>query len=91
MGRERHLDRLVHIGPFGVMVKFLGGERNARHEAERRAEIGEREGLRDGVATLHLTPFGRLLKKHRTALEKEGDALLRFLEPDAKSYAIEVS
>jgi len=44
-----------------------------------------------GVATLRLTPFGRLLKKHRTALEKEGDALLRFLEPDAKSYAFEVS
>jgi DNA glycosylase AlkZ-like len=44
-----------------------------------------------GVATLHLTPFGRLLKKHRTALEEEGDALLRFLEPDAKSHAFEVS
>jgi hypothetical protein len=31
------------------------------------------------------------LKKHRTALEEEGDALLRFLEPDAKSHAFEVS
>ena len=39
-----------------------------------------------GVATLTLTPFGRLLKKTQAELEREGTGLLRFLEPDAKSY-----
>ncbi|MEU4190359.1 winged helix DNA-binding domain-containing protein [Kribbella sp. NPDC026611] len=41
-----------------------------------------------GVATLTLTPFGRLTKKTTTELEREGDGLVRFLEPDAKSYEI---
>jgi hypothetical protein len=39
-----------------------------------------------GVATLTLTPFGKTLKKTQAELEREGSALLRFLEPDAKSY-----
>jgi hypothetical protein len=39
-----------------------------------------------GVATLTLTPFGRSLKKTQAELEREGSALLRFLEPDAKTY-----
>jgi len=43
---------------------------------------------RRGVATLTLTPFGRLLKKTQTELEREGTALLRFLEPEAKSYEV---
>jgi len=41
-----------------------------------------------GVATLTLTPFGRTLKKTLTELEREGTALLRFLEPDAKTYEV---
>jgi hypothetical protein len=41
-----------------------------------------------GVATLTITPFGRTLKKTLTELEREGTALLGFLEPDAKSYAV---
>jgi hypothetical protein len=41
-----------------------------------------------GVATLTLTPFGKLLKKTQAELEREGDGLLRFLEPDAKSFAV---
>jgi hypothetical protein len=41
-----------------------------------------------GVATLTVTPFGRTLKKTMTELEREGSALLAFLEPDAKSYAV---
>ncbi len=41
-----------------------------------------------GVATLTITPFGRLLKKTSTELDREGGALLRFLEPDAKSYEV---
>lgn len=41
-----------------------------------------------GVATLTLTPFGRTLKKTAAELEREGSALLRFLEPDAKTYEL---
>ena len=41
-----------------------------------------------GVATLTLTPFGRLLRKTQTELEREGTGLLRFLEPDAKAYEV---
>jgi hypothetical protein len=40
------------------------------------------------VATLTLTPFGRTLKKTAAELEREGTALLRFLEPDAKTYEV---
>jgi len=41
-----------------------------------------------GVATLTVTPFGRTLKKTLTELEREGTALLRFLEPDAKTHEV---
>jgi hypothetical protein len=41
-----------------------------------------------GVATLTLTPFGKTLKKTATELEREGSALVRFLEPDAKTYEL---
>jgi hypothetical protein len=41
-----------------------------------------------GVATLTLTPFGRTTKKVAAELEREGDGLLRFLEPDAKTYDV---
>ncbi|MFG1816331.1 winged helix DNA-binding domain-containing protein [Kribbella sp. NPDC049174] len=41
-----------------------------------------------GVATLTLTPFGRTTKKTGTELEREGAGLLRFLEPDAKTYEV---
>ena len=41
-----------------------------------------------GVATLTLTPFGRTTKKIATELEREGAGLLRFLEPDAKTYEV---
>lgn len=41
-----------------------------------------------GVATLTLTPFGRLPKRDQAALEREGTALLGFLEPDAKAVEV---
>ncbi|MEU0091419.1 winged helix DNA-binding domain-containing protein [Kribbella sp. NPDC006257] len=44
--------------------------------------------VKRGVATLTLTPFGRTLKKTAAELEREGTALLRFLEPDAKTYEL---
>lgn len=45
----------------------------------------ERKGK---AATLRLEPFGRLTKKVRAELEREGEALLRFLEPDASAFAV---
>lgn len=39
-------------------------------------------------ARLVLEPFGTLSARNRTALHAEGNALLRFVEPDAASYAV---
>ncbi|GAA0577679.1 winged helix DNA-binding domain-containing protein [Kribbella sandramycini] len=41
-----------------------------------------------GVATLTLTPFGRLTKKTTGELEREGTALLGFLAPDAQTHEV---
>jgi hypothetical protein len=43
------------------------------------------------VATLRLEPLRKLTKKAIKELEREGDALLRFAEPEAKGYAFEVA
>ena len=40
------------------------------------------------VATVSLQPFGSLAKRARAALEREGEALARFAEPEAKGYAV---
>jgi hypothetical protein len=37
---------------------------------------------------LVLKPFGTLEKRTRLALEREGERLLRFIEPDAETYAV---
>lgn len=47
------------------------------------------ERSRDRV-TLTLEPFARLPKEARGELGKEGESLLGFVEPDAKSYAVRV-
>lgn len=41
-----------------------------------------------GAATLAITPFDTLTKSNRAALEAEGERLVRFVEPDAKAYAV---
>lgn len=41
-----------------------------------------------GTATLALQPFATLAPRDRRALEAEGDALLRFVEPEAKAHAV---
>ena len=41
-------------------------------------------------ATLTLTPFGKLLKRDLRELEQEGDALLRFVEPEATTRDVVV-
>jgi hypothetical protein len=43
------------------------------------------------VATLVLTPFGPLVNRDVASLEKEGLALLRFLEEDAADYAVRIT
>nr|MBP9826617.1 winged helix DNA-binding domain-containing protein [Thermoanaerobaculia bacterium] len=43
------------------------------------------------VATLMLQPFGKLLKRDLRALEKEGDALLGFVEPEAATRNVVVA
>ena len=43
------------------------------------------------AVALRLAPTGTLAKPARAALEAEGDALLRFLEPDAETHTIEVA
>lgn len=40
------------------------------------------------VATLRLEPFGTLQQRVRGELEREGDALLRFVEPDARAHEV---
>ena len=41
-----------------------------------------------GAATLELEPFGKLPKADRDAVAEEGEALARFVEPDAKSHTV---
>jgi Winged helix DNA-binding domain len=52
------------------------------------AGLWELERKRDR-AVLRLSPFRRLTKATRAELETEGERLLRFVEPDARSYAID--
>src|SRR3546814_6894368 len=52
------LHAIIDVRPFGMMVHFLGDDRDARHEAERLREIGEGEAARDRVARRLVRPFG---------------------------------
>jgi hypothetical protein len=40
------------------------------------------------LATLRIAPFGRLGKRLRGALTEEGEALVRFAEPDSAAHAV---
>ncbi len=44
-----------------------------------------------GEAVLEVTPFGRLAKADRAALADDGERLVRFMEPDAKTHVVRVS
>ncbi|MEO8287725.1 MAG: winged helix DNA-binding domain-containing protein [Chloroflexota bacterium] len=41
-----------------------------------------------GIATLYIEPFDSLTKQNRAALTEEAEALVRFVESDAKSYEV---
>ena len=47
--------------------------------------------LKRKVATLVLAPFGALSGRARKALEPEGEALLRFVEPGARAWDLKVA
>jgi hypothetical protein len=47
-----------------------------------------RTDVKRKVATLHLEPFAKLSKRAMRGLEHEGEALLRFAEPDAKAWEV---
>lgn len=42
-----------------------------------------------GTATLSIEPFEPLTKQNRDALTEEAERLVRFVEPDAKTYAVQ--
>ena len=42
------------------------------------------------VATLHLAPFRRIVKRALKPLRAEGEALVRFAEPDVAGHAVEI-
>jgi hypothetical protein len=42
------------------------------------------------VATLRIAPFATLARRARTALAEEGEALVRFAEPDAAGHAVSI-
>ena len=43
------------------------------------------------AVTLELWPFSPLQRSVRTALEQEGEALVRLMEPDATTFAVIVA
>ncbi len=43
------------------------------------------------AATLMIEPFGKLAKKDSKALVEEGERLIRFIEPDAKSFEVRMA
>lgn len=43
-----------------------------------------------GEAVLEVTPFGRLAKADKAALADDGEGLVRFMEPDAKTHVVRV-
>src|SRR5450432_508964 len=56
VGGKRHLDLLVDIEPFRMVIELLGHQRGPRHEPEGLVEIPEYELLGDGIAVLDLAP-----------------------------------
>src|ERR1700733_684931 len=53
---QGHLDGLVDVEPFRMVIHLFGDERGPRHKAEGGIEVGEYEFLGDGVAAGHLAP-----------------------------------
>ncbi len=56
MRGQRDLDLVVDVEPFGMVVAFLGHQRDAGHEGEGFAEIRELETARDRLAVARQRP-----------------------------------
>ena len=57
--RQQDVDLVVDVGPFGMMIRRLGEQRDLRHETERRDEVGEDEAARQPVARRLVRPAGQ--------------------------------
>src|SRR5262249_32335722 len=60
VGGKRHLDLVIDVEPFRMVIELLRDQRRARHEAERFVEIFEREFFDAGVATFDFAPAVKL-------------------------------
>ena len=54
--RERHVDAVVDVEPFRVMIELFGNDRHLRHEAESLDEILEAKSFPDGGAVFGAHP-----------------------------------
>ncbi len=59
MRREPDLHAIVHVRPFGMMVRFLGQQGDFRHEAEGLDERAELEASGDAGAIRIQRPRGQ--------------------------------
>ena len=68
--------------------RLEAGSDRAMRRLEGRIGMELRRGLATdaGAATLVIEPFDKLTKKDRAALAEEGERLVRFVEPKAKSF-----
>ena len=83
--RQQHVDTVVDVRPFGMMVGLFSEDRDARHEPERLDEIGEREGPGQRVARLVIVPVAKPIERARAfGLGQLLDHLLR--SPSVVAY-----
>ena len=56
MGGQQDVDAVVDVEPLGMVIELFRRQGDAGHPAKRRVEIGEAEGLDDGVAPVRRAP-----------------------------------
>ena len=66
MGGQGHVDAVVNIAPFRMVIHLFGHEGHPAHKPEGRVEIGEFKAAPDGVAAWHLFPEGQLFQRRGT-------------------------
>ena len=69
MGRQRHIDLVVDIEPFGMVIHLRRQQRRARHEGEGGVEIHELEFAGDRLAVLGQLPVGQPLQRRLSNLQ----------------------
>lgn len=75
MGGEADIDAVIYVRPFRVVVRPLGEQSNAAHEAERLHEITELEATADAAAIVGKSPVWQLSKRGSALLiGQSGDA-----------------